>query len=152
MFEKLKRIRQENPDFDKQMVNMFAKSMPKLLAILIDGEKYDNHIGSKDVAKLAEPFITNNKGENIGFKWKYEDVIDIANKYINLDETEFYPTDLYVWANVKYGDMSHITNDYNTIIKYAISELMDDDFPFYPASQRAFCWLKKHIELSEQEK
>lgn len=152
MFEKLKRIRQENPNFDKQMVNMFAKSMPKLLAILIDGEKYDNHIGSKDVAKLAEPFITNNKGENIGFKWKYEDVIDVANKYVNLDETEFYPTDLYVWANVKYGDMSHITTDHNTIIEYTISELMDDDFPFYPASQRAFCWLKKHIELSEQEK
>ena len=149
MFEKLRKIRQENPNFDRQMVNMFAKSMPKLLAILIDGERYDNHIGSKDVAKLAEPFITNNKGENIGFKWEYQDVIDVASKYVNLEETEFYPADIYVWANVKYGDMSHITNDSNTIIKYAISELMDDDFPFYPASQIAYCWLKKHIENSE---
>ena len=152
MFEKLKRIRQENPNFDRQMVNMFARSMPKLLNILIDGERYDNHIGSKDVAKLAEPFIINNKGEYIGFKWEYQDVIDVASKYVNLEETEFYPADIYVWANVKFGDMSHITTDPNTIIKYAISELTDDDFPFYPASQRAYCWLKKHIELSEQEK
>ena len=152
MFEKLKKIRQENPKFNEQIVDMFAEIMPDLLNIMIDGFKYDCHIASKDVAKLAESYITNNKGEHIGFKWKYEDVVDMAKNYVNLDETEFYPADLYVWANVKYGDMSHITKDPNTIIEYAISELSDDDFPFYPASQRAYQWVKRHVEIGESKK
>jgi hypothetical protein len=146
MHEKLNKVRKENPNFDRELVNSFAKNMPDLLSILIDGSMYDNHIGSKDVAMLAEQFITDDKGEHIGFRWDYETVINTAKNYIDLNETEFYPTDLWVWANVKYGDMSHITTDTQTIIRYAIAELSDDDFPFYPASQRAYCWLKKHIE------
>jgi hypothetical protein len=146
MHEKLNKVRKENPNFDRELVNSFAKNMPDLLSILIDGSMYDNHIGSKDVAMLAEQFITDDKGEHIGFRWDYETIINTAKNYIDLNETEFYPTDLWVWANVKYGDMSHITTDTQTIIRYAIAELSDDDFPFYPASQRAYCWLKKHIE------
>ena len=33
----------------------------------------------------------------------------------------------------------------------AISELTDPDFPYYPASQRAYCWLRKHVEEEEKE-
>lgn len=150
MIEKLNKIRQENPNFDKKMVDIFAKNMPELLLVMIDGEEYDKHIGTKDVALLAEPYITDHKGEPIGFKWTYEDVMGVAKNYINLDDAEFYPCDLWVWANVKYGDMAHIISDAGSIIKYAISELSDEDFPFYPASQRAYCWLKKHIELSKE--
>ena len=150
MIEKLKKIREENPDFDKKMVDMFAKAMPKLLMVLIDGEKYDKHIGSKDVAMFAKEYITNNKGEHIGFHWSYEDVVNAVKNYVDMDEVEFYPCDIFVWANVKYGDMSHITTDTSTILKYAISELTDSDFPYYPASQRAYCWLKRHIEANER--
>ena len=149
MFEKLKRIRQENPNFDKQLVNIFAKSMPDLLNIMIDGDKYDCHIGSKDVAKLAEQFITNNKGEKIGFHWSYDELMQDVSNFIKIDDMDFYPCDIWVWANVKYGDMQHLADD-RTILKYAISELTDSDFPFYPASQRAYYWLKKHIEKEEE--
>lgn len=149
MHERLVKIRKENPEFDKELVNSFAKSMPKLLDILIDGKEYEHHIGTKEVAMLAEPYIKNNKGEHIGFKWDYEDVISTAKSYVDFDKQEFYECDLWVWANVKYGDMSHITTDTSTIIKYAIAELSDPDYPFYPASQRAYCWLKKHIENDE---
>lgn len=113
--------------------------------------KYDNHIGSKDVAKMAEPFITNNKGEYIGFHWDYETVFEQSKNYTNLETSEFYPCDIWVWANVKYGDMGHITSDSALIIKYAISELSDKDYPFSEASQRAYCWLKKHLEESERD-
>lgn len=150
MHERLIKIRQENPNFDKKMVDIFAKNMPELLLVMIDGEEYDKHIGTKEVAMLAEKYITNNKGEHIGFKWTYDDVLSVAKSYINIDDAEFYPCDLFVWANVKYGDMSHIINDAGSIIKYTISELTDEDFPFYPASQRAYCWLKKHIENDEE--
>lgn len=149
MHERLTKIRQENPNFDKKMVDIFAKNMPELLLVMIDGEEYDKHIGTKDVAMLAEKYITDHKGEHIGFKWTYEDVLSVAKNYINIDDAEFYPCDLFVWANVKYGDMAHIISDAGSIIKYAISELTDEDFPFYPASQRAYCWLKKHVENDE---
>lgn len=149
MSERLNKIRQENPKFDRQMVDTFAKKMPKLLNILIDGIEFDNHIGTKEVAKLAESYITNNKGEYIGFKWEFEQVAEIVKNYIDIEQAEFYPFDIWVWANVKYGDMGHITNEPSTIIRYAIAELTDEDFPFYDASQRAYCWLKKHIENDE---
>lgn len=151
MHERLIKVRKENPDFDKKLVDSFARKMPNLLSIMIDGEMYENHIGSKEVAMLAEPYITNNKNEKIGFHWDYETIQSAIKNYVDLDDTEFYLGDIFVWANVKYGDMAHITSDTSTILKYSLSELMDKDFPYYPASQRAYCWLKKHIELDYEE-
>lgn len=150
MQERIKKIRTEKPDFDKRLVDMFAKNMPKLMLVLVDGEEYDKHIGTKDVAMLAEPFILNNKGEHIGFKWSYENVMNVAKNYIDIEEQEFYPCDLFVWANVKYGDRQHRTTDASEIIKQAIDELTDKDFPYYPAHHRAYCWVKKHVENEEK--
>ena len=155
MTNRLYKIRQENANFDKQMVDEFAKRMPKLLDVLIDGMEYDKHIGSEEVAMLAEPFITNNKGEHIGFHWDYDSVISVAKSNVDFDKVDFYEYDLFVWANVKYGDLEKVleaeeeAKKSKIIIRYAISELTDSDFPYYPASQRAYCWLKKHIEQSE---
>ena len=152
MYDKLAKIRKENPNFDKKMVDIFARKMPKLLAVIIDGEEYNNHIGTKDVAELAAEYITNNKGENIGFHWSYDEVMSAIKGLvdINSDDVEFYPNDIFVWSNVKYGDLSSITSDAGIILKYAIAELTDPDFPYYPSSQRAYCWLKKHIEEDEK--
>lgn len=152
MHEKLNRVRKQNPNFDRELVDNFAKVMPKLLDILIEGFLYDCHIGTKDTALLAEKFITNDKGEHIGFYFDYDTVISQIKNQVDLNETEFYPSDIWTWSNVKYGDMGHLTNDEKLIINYALAELLDKDFPFYPASQRAYCWLKKHIELKEDNK
>ena len=146
---RLYKIRKDNPEFDKELVDEFEKKMPDLLEIMIDGKEYNKHIGTKEVAMLAEPYITNNKGEHIGFHWDYDNLVSAAKSYVDFDNVEFFPCDLFVWANVKYGDMQHITTDTATIIKYSIAELTDSDFPFYPASQRAYQWLKKHIENDE---
>ena len=155
MFEKLNKIRKENPDFDRKLVNMFANNMPDLLNVMIDGDRYDCHIVSKDVANLAEKYITDSKGNKIGFHWTYNEIMDAVKNMLNFDDVEFYPCDLFVWANVKYGDMEKVLENEREdkkeqlVIGYAISELTDDDFPFYPASQRAYKWLKKHIENEE---
>ena len=152
MYDKLTKIRKENPNFDKKMVDIFADKMPKLLALIIEGEEYNNHIGSKDIAELAGEYIQNNRGEKIGFHWSYDEVLNGIKSYIDIDseDVEFYPGDIFVWANVKYGDMCSITSDSGVILKYAIAELTDPDFPYYPASQRAYYWLKKHIEQEEK--
>lgn len=152
MSERLNKIRKQNPHFNEEFVDYFSKIMPKLSEVMFEGCLYDNHIGTKEIALLAEPYIKNDKGEHIGFKWTYDEVLSLANNFINLDDAEFYPCDLWVWANVKYGDLKKSLEPrreeeiQDIVIKYAISELTDTDFPYYPASQRAYCWLKKHIE------
>lgn len=146
MLEKLNKIRKENPDFDEKFINKFAKKSPELLNVMLDGEIYHDHIGSKDVAQIAEKYITNNKGNNIGFHWDYEAVMNAARSFIELNDAEFYPTDLWVWANVKYGDLAHIITDTTNIIRIAISELTDEDYPYFNASKRAYYWLLKHVE------
>lgn len=146
MNERLKKIRQENPNFDKKFIDKFDDKMPELLDIMIDGELYDEHIGEKKTAQLAQKYITNDKGDNIGFRWDYETVINMAKNYIDLNDADFYPTDLWVWANVKYGDLGHIVSEPTAIIRYTISELTDEDYPFGDPSSRAYNWLKKHIE------
>ena len=153
MIEKLNKIRMESPNFDKELVNNFANNMPDLLSILIDGKMYDNHIGSKDVALLAQKYITNDKDEHIGFKWDYETIINTVKTFVDIDKMPFYPCDIWVWANVKYGDMSELKEElkHSTIVEYAISELLDTDYPFYDASQRPYYWLKAHIQKSERE-
>lgn len=144
--KRLTKIRKENSNFNQEMIDMFADIMPDLLDVYIDGHDYDCHIGSKEVAELAEKYITDETGKYIGFHWDYDTVVNQVEKYINLNDSEFYPADIWVWANVKYGDLGHIISDPIVIIKYAISELTDPDYPFHPASQRAYYWLKKHIE------
>ena len=32
-----------------------------------------------------------------------------------------------------------------------LAELKDDDFPYFRASERAYRWLKKHVENEEKE-
>lgn len=150
MHEKLNKVRQQNPNFDRELVDNFAKVMPKLLSILIDGCLYDNHIGSKDTALLAEPYIKDNKGKIIGFHFDYDTVLEHAKKYIDLNETEFYPADIWTWSNIVYGDIGHLTGDEKLILNYSLEGLMDSDFPYFPASSRAYYWLKKNIENEEQ--
>lgn len=146
MSEKLKKIRKQNPQFNEEFVNYFSKIMPELSEVMFEGYLYDNHIGTKEVAMLAEQFITDEKGNHIGFYWDYETAIDAAKNFVDLNETEYYPADVWVWLNVKYADFLGTGANTETIIKYALNELNDIDFPFYPASQKAYCWLKKHIE------
>ena len=152
MFERLIKVRQQDENFDRKLVDNFAKIMPKLLSVMIDQYLYDSHIGSHDVAMLVEPFIKNNKGEKIGFHFDYDTAVNHAKKKVDLNETDFYPNDIFTFSNIIFGDMGHLTRDEDLILDYALESLMDSDFPFYPASQRAFRWLKKHIELEERQK
>ena len=151
MHERISKIRQENPNFDKKLVDIFAEKMPKLMLLMIEGEEYDCHIGSKEVAELGKEFIVNKKGEHIGFHWECDEVERVANNYIKFSDMDFYEYDLWLWANVKYGEHGHIESDGPSIIKMAIADLCSKNFPYYNPSHIAYKWLKKHIENEEKE-
>ena len=102
MHERLNKIRMENPNFDRELVDMFAENMGELLLVIIDGKEYDCHIGTKEIAMLAAPFIKNKKGENIGFHWTYEDVVNASRNFItDIDKEDFYMTDLWVYGLIR---------------------------------------------------
>ena len=145
MSVKLYEARRRNQEIDKELVDCFDKLMPKSLDVFIDGLQYGNHIGDKETALLAEPYITNNEGEHIGFHWTYEQVMSAVRNIVDFEKSDFCEADIFLWTNVKYGDMQHITNKEDIIINYAIAELTDDDFPFYPSNERAYRWLKQHV-------
>lgn len=149
MHERLNKVRKDNPDFDRRMVDDFAKRMPDLLSVMIDGTLYENHIGSREVAMLAEPFIVDEDNNKIGFHWTFDEVMSAVRGDVDFDKEEYYEADLFTWVNIRYGDLSHIETE-NKIIEIAISELSDKDFPYFPSSQRAYRWLKKHIENNSQ--
>lgn len=159
MFERLNKVRKENPKFNEEIVNHFAKVMPDLLNVMLDGYLFDNHIGSKEIATLAEQFIVNDKGEQIGFNLDYDTVINIAKHYVDFNETEFYPCDIFTFANIQYGDMKELLDELPLeeqdkdlfIIRYSLSALQDKDFPYFSASSRAYFWLKKNVEKHSQE-
>lgn len=157
MLEKLNKVRKEHENFDRQLVDNFAKVMPKLLDILIEGYLYDCHIGSKDTALLAEDYIKNSKGEKVGFHFGYDEVLNYFKQRINLNEAEFYPADIWTWSNVKYFDLEDSLKGLDDNLKekivldYTLSELLDTDFPFYSASSRPYYWLKAHIEKAERQ-
>lgn len=141
MHERLTKVRRENPDFDRKMVDKFADTMPDLMSVYIDGTLYDNHVGSKDVALLAEPYIVDEDGNKIGFRWTYDEVMSAVDNIVDFDKEDFYKADVYAWVNIRYGDLSNIETD-SKIIEIALSELSDKDFPYFPSSQRAYQWIK----------
>lgn len=157
MLERLNKVRKENPKFNEELVNHFAKVMPDLLNVMLDGYIYQNHIGSREVAELAEKFIVNDKDEHIGFSLDYDTVINVAKRFVDLDEMEYYPCDVFVFANVQYGDMISLLENFREedkvifIVKYSLLALNDFDFPYFPASSRAYFWLKKNIEIHSQD-
>ena len=154
MHERLNKIRLENPNFDREIVDMFADNMGDLLLVIIDGKEYDCHIGTKEIAMLAEQFIKNKNDEIIGFHWTYDDVVNASKNFISdIDKEAFYMTDLWVWANVKYGDLSEQKEEIKplAIFEAAVNDLSDKDYPFYDSSQKAYKWLKKNIENKEKD-
>lgn len=157
MLERLNKVRKENPRFNEELVNHFAKVMPDLLNVMLDGYIYQNHIGSREVAELAEKFIVNDKDEYIGFNIDYDTVITIAKKYVDLNETDFYPSDVFVFANILYGDLISLLENFREedkivfVVRYALLSLCDADFPYFPASSRAYFWLKKNVEIHSQD-
>jgi hypothetical protein len=154
MHEKLHKARLKNPNIDREFMDEFSEIMPELLDVMLEGKEYDWHIGTQEVAMLAEQFIKNKKGENIGFHWTYEDVINASKNFItDIDKEAFYMTDLWVWANVRYGDLSEQREEVKplAIFEFAVNDLSaDDDYPFYDSSQKAYRWLKKAIENKEK--
>ena len=147
--EKYNQLKAENPNIDKEMIETFIEEMPEEAIMLFDKMMYGCHIVDDEIAEKAMNYIKNNKGEVIGQKWKGEDVLKIAKDYIVIDDENFYPLDLIVWSNVKYGDYSHITTEPSYIIRMAISDLKDSDFPYYPSDERAYHWAKEQFKKAE---
>lgn len=140
----------ENPEFAKELVKEWRDDMPEQYAKKMYQERYGCHITSPEMYEKGLSFITDNKGEKITF-WSVDEVKKIARDYVNLDEQDFYDHDIALWANVKKGDYGSFISDASRIIRIALADLMDADYPHGDASERAYKWVECHIEKEKEE-
>ena len=129
--------------FDHNLVIEWRDNMPYEFAKKMYEIEYGKHIWCEEMYKDGLSYITDNKGNEIEL-WNIKDIKEIASEYIDIDDEKFYSYDLYLWANVKKADLKGIEDSASKIIKYAISDLQDKDFPFYPADEKAYRWVEAH--------
>lgn len=146
-----KELMEEDSNFAKNLIMKWRAEMPSEYAKTMVEEKYGKHIISDELAQTALSFIRNNKGEDISL-WSKDEVLKIAKDYISIDDADFYPNDIYVWANVKKGDYGSFISDASRIIRIAIADLTDtSDFPFFDASETAYRWTQCNIQKHDEE-
>ncbi len=138
-------LKKENLNLDNDMVMMFLENMPKEAKETLEIMQYGKHIISKSLYEEALRHIKDKSGNSI-VPWSLQDVMKIASNYINIDDEKFFDYDLALWANVKRGDYGHIEKEPSKIIEIAIADLKDKDFPYYDASERAYCWAEAVTE------
>lgn len=138
-------LKMENPNYDSEMVEHFKEKMPYEFAKMMYHEKYGCHILEEEDYLEGISYITDNKDNKIEM-WKPEDIKKIASNFITIEDEKFKEYDLYLWANVKKADTYGIESDPVKIIKMAIADLKDKDFPYYPPEERAYKWLEAHRE------
>jgi len=140
----------ENPDFAKKLVKEWRDKMPENYAKTMYVEKWGCHITSPEMYEKGLSYITDNKKEKISF-WTIEEVKKIARDYINIDDQDFYDHDLALQSNIKKGDYGSFMTDASKIIRAAIADLTDEDYPWGDPSERAYKWVEAHIKEEQEE-
>lgn len=147
--EKVKHIIEKNKDNMTDFVVDMYELYPDEVERMID-ELYNGcHIRDKKMYEEGLEFIKNAKGDEID-PWNIEDIKKVASNYIELDEQEFTELDLAMWVNVKKGDYGNLESETTKIIKMAIQDLTDKDFPYFDPSERAYKWVKAHIRKAKE--
>lgn len=148
--EKVKHIIEKNKDnmadFVIEMYELYPDEVEKMIDELYNG----CHIHDEQLYEQGLEYIKNVKGEYID-TWSVEDIKKVASNHIELDKQEFTVYDLALWANVKKGDYGNIETEATKIIKMAIQDLKDKDFPYFEPSERAYRWLKANRSKAKEE-
>lgn len=142
LYEEMKK---ENMNLDRDMVMTFLQEMPCEAKETLETMRYGKHIVRKSMYEEAVKLIRDNNDNPI-VPWSPNDVLKIAANYINIEDEPFFELDLALWANVKRGDYGHIESEPSKIVRIAISDLCDKDYPHGDPSERAYCWAKSAIE------
>ena len=147
-----KEMMEENPHFAKELIMQFRTEMPEEYIKSMFEARYGKHIIDKSYYEQGLKFIKDKDGNPIT-PWTIEEVEKISRDYINnIDDEEFFIYDLAMQANIYKADFSSVISDASKIIRMAILSLKDTDNPFFEdASERAYCWVYKHLCREEEE-
>lgn len=143
-------MQKQDPNFAKKLVLQWRELMPEQYAEVMHLAKWGYHIVSKDLYNKGLKFITNNQDQPIE-TWSVEEIMNIAKKYINIEEEPYYEYDLAMMTNILKGDIFPIVQDAEKVVLIAIEFLSDVDFPEYDASERAYRWVECHIKKQKEE-
>lgn len=135
----------KDSEFNKKLVMEWRKDMRDGFAKKMYQIRYGCHIFDEHEYEEGTSYITDNKENKITL-WPIEDIKKIASNYITIEDEKFKEYDLYLWANVKKADVYGIESDPVKIIKMAIADLKDKDYPYFQPEERAYKWLEAHRE------
>lgn len=140
----------DDPDFAKKIVKQWREKMPHEYIKIMQMAKWGCHIISKDFYDKGLKFITDNQDKPIE-TWSIEDILNIAKKYINIEDEPYYELDLAMMANILKGDILPIVKDPEKVVLIAIEFLSDVDYPFNDPSERAYRWVECHLDKERKE-
>ncbi len=143
-------MQKDDPNFAKKLVLQWRDLMPEQYAEVMHLAKWGSHIVSKNLYEKGLEFICNNQKEPIQ-TWTVEEIMNVAKKYINIDEEPYYDYDLSMMTNILKGDIFPIVKEPEKVVLIAIEFLSDADFPEYDASERAYRWVMCHIKKQKEE-
>lgn len=143
-------LSKEDPDFAKELIKDWRDKMPNQYIKAMHIAKWGRHIVSKDFYERGLSFINYNNNPIEPFA--IGDILNIAKKYIHIEEEPFYDYDLAMMTNILKGDAYNIISDIEQIVLLAIAFLSDTDYPFGDASERAYNWVECHIKNEEKNK
>lgn len=143
-------MQKDDPNFAKKLVLQWRELMPEEYAKVMYLAKWGKHIVTRELYDKGLQFIVDNQGEKIE-TWTVDEILNVAKKYINIDEEPYYNYDLAMMTNILKGDIFPIVKDPEKVILIAIEFLSDMDFPEYDASERAYHWVECHLKKQKKE-
>lgn len=145
--EKYNKLKAENPNLDKEMVETFIEDMPEEAIMLFDRMEYGCHIIDEDMYNKAVSLLhwVNGKGE--GAKWSVNDIKAVSG--IDFDTKDYYELDFAYVMNMLWSDYCDIFTEPVYYVKMARNYLEDSDYMGDP-SERAYKNAKKRIKYNSK--
>ena len=138
--------REENPDYDHELVMEWKHDMPEQFAQKMYEDEYGCHIFSKEFYDEATELFEWVDGKSTGIKWSIDDIVKLSN--IDFDSKEYTKYDYSYIVNMLFSDYSNIFTEPSYYLKMAKNYLEDPDY-CGEASERAYHNAKKRIKYDK---
>ena len=140
--------REENPNYDHDLVMEWKKDMPQQFAQKMYEDEYGCHIFDKGMYDEATELFEWVDGKGTGIKWSIDDIVKLSN--ISFETKEYTKFDYCYIVNMLWSDYCNVFTEPSYYLKMAKNYLEDPDY-CGDASERAYHNAKNRIKYSIEE-
>ena len=140
--------REENPNYDHELVLEWKRDMPQQFAQKMYEDEYGCHIFDKEMYNESTALFEWADGKGTSAKWSIEDIVKLSN--INFEDKDFTKYDYAYIVNMLWADYCNIFTEPSYYLKMAKNYLTDTDY-YGDASERAYHDAMKRIKYSDKD-